>query len=316
MAIESINIDPADLYSQFEAIESGEESAEEKAPKEEPAPEKEEEPKVPEDIPEAEPEGIATKDGKHVIPYSVLKSERVRASRAEQLAKDAQARLAEMEARLQGSQGAVHGESARTGQEEPLLDEDLAGLEEDFPTVFKAIQAMQARTALLESKLQPVAQSVRNQEAEQARSEAERVQDAIDAVPVLASFQANNAEAFALAKQFDSALKELPDWSGKPLAERFAKVAEMVEAVMGPVDLPGNAKPASQSAEELKRAALAKADASAKAKSIPTSLSEFPAGRHAAQDEREAVDQMSHLQLAEKMWQMTPDEMDAYFQNL
>jgi hypothetical protein len=112
-------------------------------------------------------------------------------------------------------------------------------------------------------------------------------------------------------------LRTQPAWAGKSLSERFAKVTEMVEAALGPIDLPG-AKPASQSAEDLKAAAKAKADAAAKASrtNVPTSLSEFPVGQHAAQDEREAAESMTALQLAEKFSSMTPDQMDAYFRNL
>ena len=65
--------------------------------------------------PEQEPQGIATKDGKHVIPYSVLKSERDRATRAEQLANEMQERVKALESMVQsGNQGAKQGESART----------------------------------------------------------------------------------------------------------------------------------------------------------------------------------------------------------
>lgn len=273
--------------------------------------------------PEQEPQGVATKDGKHVIPYSVLKSERDRASRAEQLANEMKERVTALEAMVQsGSQGAKSGESARTEQQQPnvsdLSTEDLEALKEDFPTVYKAVMASMAAAKALETKLQPVEESVRNAEADQARSAQETVQDAIDSIPKMAHIQASNAEAFELAKQFDATLRNQAAWADKPLTERFAKVTEMVEATLGPIDLPGS-KPASQpSAEDLKAAAKAKADAAAKASrtNVPTSLSEFPVGQHAAQDEREAAENLTALQLAEKFSSMTPDQMDAYFRTL
>lgn len=322
---------PEDLMKVFEQLEAGDEP---KAPEPEPEPEKgEQKEENPQDQdkqkaeqgqsePESEPQGIATKDGKHVIPYSVLKSERDRASRAEQLANEMRERVAALEAAVQAaSQGAKTGESARTEQQEPtvsdLSSDDLEALKEDFPTVYKAVQAAMSKAAQLEAKLQPVEDSVRSAEAEQARSASETVQDAIDAVPKLAHIQATNTEAFELAKQIDATLRAQAAWAGKPLSERFAKVAEMVEAALGPIDLPG-AKPTSPSAEDLKAAAKAKADAAAKASrtNVPTSLSEFPVGQHAAQDEREAAESMTALQLAEKFSAMTPDQMDAYFRNL
>lgn len=264
--------------------------------------------------------GVATKDGKHVIPYSVLKSERERATRAEQLAQEMRERVEALEAMVKsGNQGAKDGESARTDPQQPTADqlssEDLEALKEDFPTVYKAVMASMAKAQALEAKLQPVEESVRNAQEDQARSAAETVQDAIDSVPKLAHIQANDPEAFELAKQFDATLRTQKSWASKSLAERFQKVSEMVEAAIGPIDVPG-AKPASQpSAEDLRKAAIAKASSASK-RDVPTSLSEFPAGQAPATDEQAAVEQLSALQLAEKFSRMSPDEMDAYFRAL
>ena len=272
---------------------------------------------------EREPDGVATKDGKHVIPYSVLKSERDRAARAEQIAREAQERLEALQAQLAaGSQGANNGEGDRTNQQQPavsdLSTEDLQTLQEDFPTVYKAVMASMAAAKALEAKLAPVEESVRNAEADQARSAQETVQDAIDSVPKLAHIQANNAEAFELAKQFDATLRSQSAWADKPLSERFSKVMEMVESTIGQIEIPGSQKATSQNVGDLKKAAMAKAEQVAKSNrsNVPTSLSEFPAGQHAAQDEQEAAEQMTALQLAEKFSTMTPDQMDAYFRNL
>jgi hypothetical protein len=271
---------------------------------------------------EPEPDGVATKDGKHVIPYSVLKSERDARSRAEQMARDAQERVAALEAQVNSAnQGANNGESARTNQGQTasdISDEDLEVLKEDFPTVYKAVMASMAAARALEAKLAPVEESVRSQEAERAQSATESVQEAIDSVPKLAHIQASNPEAFALAQQFDNTLRGQAAWADRPLSERFAKVAEMVEATLGQIDLPGGQKTSQPSAEDLRKAAEAKAKDNAKAtrSNVPTSLSEFPAGQHAAQDEKEAAENLSALQLAEKFASMSPDQMDAYFQTL
>lgn len=270
---------------------------------------------------EASAAGVATKDGKHVIPYSVLKSERERATRAEQLAQEMKERVEALEAMVKsGNQGAKDGESARTDPQTPaaseLSQEDLESLKEDFPTVYKAVMASLAKARALEAKLQPVEESVRNAQEDQARSAAETVQDAIDSVPKLAHIQANDPEAFELAKQFDATLRSQKAWANRSLAERFQKVSEMVEATMGPIEVPG-AKPAATqpSAEDLRKAAIAKASSASK-RDVPTSLSEFPAGQAPATDERAAAEQLSPLQLAEKFSRMSADEMDAYFRTL
>lgn len=270
-----------------------------------------------------DPAGVATKDGKHVIPYSVLKSERDRASRAEQLANEMKERVAALEAQVQQtSQGAKPGESARTNPAEPnasdLSPEDLEALKEDFPTIYKAVTAAMANVKALEAKLKPVEENVQQAEADRQRTVAEQVQDAIDSVPKLAHLQSSDKEAFDMAKQFDATLRGQKAWAEKPLAERFTKVVEMVEAALGPINVPGMTPPPSQpSAEDLKKAAQAKAAAAAKsAASVPTSLSEFPAGQPPAQDERQAAESLSVLQLADKFASMTPDQMDAYFRTL
>lgn len=334
--LNNLSDNPEDLQKVFEQLETGGEPTA-AAPKEpEPAPNEPEKAQSNDDPANKEPQkaeqglsdneddaaGVATKDGKHVIPYSVLKSERDRASRAEQIAREAQERVAELESQLRaGNQGANNGEGARTDPQQPtasdLSAEDLEALKEDFPTVYKAVMASMAAAKALETKLQPVEESVRSTEAERERSATEAVQDAIDSVPKLAHIQATNKDAFELAKQFDATLRTQSAWASKPLTERFAKVAEMVESAIGPIDLPGSKK-ASPSAEDLAKAAKAKAEQDAKASrtNVPTSLSEFPAGQHAAQDEREAAEQLTHQQLAEKFAGMNADQMDAYFRSL
>ncbi len=329
--LSNLSDNPEDLVRAFEQLEAGDtpqdatpatEPPKEATAKQQPVDQDEQKAQQGLSEPEGEPQGIATKDGKHVIPYSVLKSERDRASRAEQLAADMRERVAALEAAVQAaSQGAKPGESARTNAQQPsdddLSSDDLEALKEDFPTVYKAVQAAMAKAAQLEAKLQPVEDSMRSAEAEQARSATETVQDAIDAVPKMAYLQSSNAEAFELAKQFDATLRQQSAWEGRSLTERFAKVAEMVEAALGPIDLPGTKTP-SPSAVDLKAAAKAKADSAAKAgrTNVPTSLSEFPVGQHAAQDEREAAENMTALQLADKFSSMTSDQMDAYFRTL
>lgn len=329
MSIDLSNLSdsPEELMRAFEQLETGEPAAAktEPAPKEEVVEQSVEQEQGKQDSEQAEPEpeGIATKDGKHVIPYSVLKNERDRAARADQVAREAQERVAELEKQLQAmNQGANTGESARTNEPTTALaemsDEDLETLKEDFPTVYKAVMASMAAAKALEAKLAPVEENVRNIEAERAQSATETVQEAIDSVPKLAYIQATNAEAFDLARQIDGMLRQQPAWADKSLSERFAKVAEMVEATIGPIEIPGQ-KPVTsqQNAESLRKAAQAKAEQAAKdTRAVPTSLSEFPAGQHAAQDEREAAENLSALQLAEKFAAMSPDQMDAYFQTL
>lgn len=272
--------------------------------------------------PEKEPDGVATKDGKHVIPYSVLKSERDRAAKAEQLAKEASARIADLTAQLEtAKQGAKPGENARTdlqqGDTESLSDEEIEFLKDDNPAVYKALKAIEAKAAQLQERLKPVEAKAKEIETDKATREAELVQSAIDSIPKLAHIQSANAEAYALAQQFDTTLQGLKEWAGKPLSERFAKAVQMVEDAIGPIEIPQASNP-SLKPEDLKAAAKAKAAEASKASrtSVPTSLSEFPAGQAPATDERELVESLSPTQLAAKMARMTPEQLDAYLANL
>ena len=269
------------------------------------------------EVSEEEAEGIASKNGKHVIPYSVLKSERERAARAEQVARDAQAELDKLQAQLKANQGAKDGESARTNPQQTdaneLSDEELALLKEDNPTVYRALMAIKAQSAAIESKLNPVVDRVAVEEANRQRSEAEVIQEAIDSVPKLAHVAATDPAAYELAQQFDTVLKSNPAWIGKPLTERFAAVIEMVEKTTGPINLPTSPK-APLNTEEVAKAARKKAaeQANETRSAVPTSLSEFPAGMSAAMDEREALESMSVTQLAARFASMTPEQQEAY----
>ena len=85
--LNNLSDNPEDLVKVFEQLEAGDTP---KAAPPDPEPSKDEPAKATQQDqdeqkagqgqsePEGEPQGIATKDGKHVIPYSVLKSERDR----------------------------------------------------------------------------------------------------------------------------------------------------------------------------------------------------------------------------------------------
>ena len=324
---------PEDLAKVFDQLERGEDIAPIDAKKEETPPTVDEgadetskaqagKEAAPEDNDESNAEGIATKDGKHVIPYSVLKSERERATKAEQLANEMRERVSFLEQVVSGrAEGAKTGEGARTNEPQPsdVSDADLELLKEDFPTVYKALKASMAKAEALEAKLKPVEESVRTSETERAAAATNAVQDAIDQVPVLAHVQANDPAAFELAKQLDATLRSQSAWANKPLSERFTKVAELLQATMGEIEIPGSTRTRTVDTKpDMKGKAkeIAAQAARATRTNVPTSLSEFPAGEHAAQDEREAAENLSPLQLAEKFAGMTPAQMDAYFLNL
>lgn len=272
---------------------------------------------------EQEPQGIATKDGKHVIPYSVLKSERDRAAQAERQLQETLARVEELQRQVANAAktGAKDdGEGARTTPHDTTEDvspEDLAFLEEEFPTVAKALKVALAKASALEAKLTPVEDRLKNDEQAEQQRRAMTVQEAIDANPKLAHIQASDPDAFAVAQQFDSLLRNQAAWADKPLAERFAKVIDMVEAANGPINVPGHTTQAKAAAPQANLREQAAAAVAARAKpAVPTSLSQFPAGEPVATDEAAAIEQMSHAELAGKLARMTPEQQLNFLANL
>jgi DNA-binding ferritin-like protein len=334
--LDNISDNPEELAKAFEQIESGDPAGDESAaPDTGGAAETKTDGKEPEKVDqqaanaaredqgESNAAGVATRDGKHVIPYSVLKSERERASRAEQMLNEMKERVASLEGLVRsGSETAKDdGAPASTSDAPPagdFSDADLETLKDDFPTVYRAVRAAMARATQLEAALKPIKDNAEATEAERARSTAESVQEAIDSVPKLAHIQANNAEAFELAKQFDRTLREQAAWRDRPMSERFQKVTEMVEAALGAIDVPGAAQGSQTNTGDLSAKAKAKAAAAAKGSrsDVPNSLSEFPAGQHAAQDEREEAQNLTPVQLADKFSRMSSDQLDEYFNKL
>jgi len=312
--------DPVELAAMFNKLESGQQVEPPKTDEPvEVVPEVPVTPAAATNEGEKEPDGVATKDGKHIIPYSVLQADRERARRAEEALAETQRKLAELEAAAKSGQGVTNEEAAAPQQTDDLSAEDLEALKEDFPTVYKGIMAMRKQAEALEAKLKPVQETVDQQKADAERTTAELVQDAIDATPKLAHIASADPEAFELAKQFDNTLKASPAWAGKTLEERFAKVIEMVESANGVINVPGQSSaPSQKTAEQLKAEAKALAEKQAKSNktSVPTSLSDFPAGQHAATDEVEALSNMSTLQIAAKFAAMTADQQEAYLNNL
>lgn len=306
-------LSPAEALKLFE--DQGKETESEPEKKTDPAPAEVKTDAAPVKEPEAqevEPQGVATKDGKHVIPYSVLASERTARTNAERQLQETLARITALEAAKTAPEQAAKPGGADTMDAE--ADSRIAELAEDFPTVAAELKAMRELVKHLGGKLKPLEQSTQAIHAARASEQAETVQDAIDSLPKMAHIQATNPELFELAKTFDNTLQGRPEWQSKPLAERFAKVIELVEASNGAISVPGQKVPSAADQAALRDAATEKVAAAAK--TVPTSLSQFPSGEPVATDEAGAANAMSNAQLASKFARMKPDQIDAYLASL
>lgn len=323
----------------------------EKAPDK--ATEKEPEPKV-EAVPAAdkpattevtEPTGILAPDGKSIIPYSVLKAERATSAEYRGAVDQLTTNVADLQAQLTALQNAPKAaagsaEAATTAaaiaDTSEQLNSILEGVRAEAPWLAEAMEKMHgmirdgvkadlAKIPLLEKTVTDL-RAERDQEAKQVNDTVvEDVNTAIDSVPVLAHFRADNPQAWDLARKFDASIRELPKWDGKPLAERFKEVTRMVVDTLGqeivPESLRGTPAPQPKAAATGLDAAGIKAKATAALEKVGgvggvTTLTDIAGGAAPAQSEEQALETMSTLDLHAKFAGMTPQQAQAYLSQI
>jgi len=240
------------------------------------------------------PAGIASKNGKHVLPFHVLQAERRRADEAARRAEHLERELADLKA------GKKPG-----GEAETLTEDEVAQMEQDFPEHGKKLRAVFERAKQFE-------ESARSAAKDEPASTSNPIQDAIDQIPLLVDWQATDPEKFARAQEIDDVLKKSPKWRDKPIHERFAHVAKTVaEEYDIPVDdepAPSTSKPG---AAQRKTPEQAIANAP---RAKPNTLSDFKGGTIPDPDTR--IDRLSPVAQVDRWAGMTDDEIDAQLARL
>lgn len=261
---------------------------------------------------EEKPDGILTKDGKHVIPYSQLESARQRAATAEALAKTQAEELAAKTAELEAAKaGKTAPESVDA---EMLTEEELAALETDSPTLAKVIRAQQASLRRLQDEVKTVSTAQASQAATREAEVKSDLQSAIDANPTLATWQtAEDQTMWEEAARIDRMLRESPKYANASFEERFAKVVEMTQVAQGVA--PERKETPSLTPEQIRAAAAAKLAESSKGKR-PLSISDIPGGAPPAVDEKAKVEEMSPVALGQMFLGMTSEQRDAYLNSI
>ena len=197
---------------------------------------------------EGEIAGVLTKDGKHVMPFSVVQNLR-------QTTHDQAARIAELQAALEAStaekQAQADGTSTAQSQAQAdaallqFTEEELADLEA-IPAAAKLVKGVQALQAkLTEVQAAPVAAPA----APAPAPDKSAIQADIDSMPLLATWQAKGGELWARAVDMDNALQADPQWSAKTRVERFDEVQRRIATDYGfsvPSTPRGNSAPATQ----------------------------------------------------------------------
>lgn len=300
----------AELLGEKAPVEPNEEVVEEGEPTS--AEVKEEEPskEVVEEVEEeVEPQGIATKSGKGVIPYAVLATERERRQAAETAAQQLQQRIADLE--RQASAGV-----RQDVESIDATDDELSQISEDFPQLGKLIKGLQSKLESTEEQLKQVRSVTEQRAAEEAADSRRSVQEAMDENRPLLYWRDKEPELFEQAIEIDQQLQANPRFSHLSLTERFAKVVDAMEALYGPTDLPSEYQIQAPTKSEPKvsekelaqkaKEAVAKAEKSAR----PRTLSDMPGGVSMQTDDNLA--NLSASELAAMMATKSPDEIAAF----
>lgn len=241
---------------------------------------------------------IASKDGKHTIPYNVLATEREKRRAAEQAMRELQDRLAAAEA---GKPGKDAGQLAQ-GE---TTDEELEQMASDFPAVKKLLE----HTRRIEAQLSAVAKRVEQDDAQRQQQEMAAVRAAVDANPVLLHWEGSDPDRWQAAIEADQRLQASPAHQGLSLDERLAKAVEIVNAFYGD-------DPTAPSREKPQPAARTAALAAPKVVGKPRTLSDIPGGAVPSTDPLEEFASISAAELGAKMANMNPDQISALLEKL
>lgn len=271
---------------------------------------KQEEVKAEEAQKQEEPPRLLSKNGKAEIPYQVLVSERERRAAAEKSVADLMQRLKDIEARVEAP------EQKAEETKPDVTDETLQQISEDFPTIGKAIAALQAEVVSAKEKLKAVEEIEAQREATAETAARNTVQEAIDANPALRYWQAESQEMFERAVEMDNVLKADPRNRDLTLGQRFAKVVAAMEAVYGQTELPAGYKQDDAPRQDMN-------ELTEKAKAVvkdagtykPKSLSDIPGGSPPVSEDAK-LEGMTPAQIAAMMQTMDNDQINAMLAKL
>lgn len=255
---------------------------------------------------------IVSKNGKHTIPYNVLKEEREKRARAELMAQELTARLEAMKHQQET------GQLSKTNNISDIVDPELLkDLREESPLVAETIDKLITQNQELSKEISKQAQAHeevgRDAKIDKQVQVIMTLEEAIASVPKLNYIRATDTERYQDMVAIDDALRTQTQWKDKPLEERFAAVVKMYEVANGEIVLPGQEAPKQQPTDEAKR--VEEAVKKAQAQKQAFTLSDIPGGVPAA-NEQDAVGDMSSAALTAKMMDMTPEQIEAMLARL
>lgn len=260
--------------------------------------------------PDAEtPAPIASKDGKHTIPYAVLATEREKRLAAERMQQELMQRLSDIETKTAQGQNVTN----ETQEMQELLDgEDTQEMLADFPALKPVVEytkRLEKQVDEFRERFNKVEQLEMQRLQEQASKAQEDVRREIDANPMLRFWEQQDPERWEAAVTADEQLKQLPINKSLSMRERFEKVVSVVEAIYGATELPAEyaaSKPKTVKTTEKVEVAPLK----------PRTLGEIPGGTAPKADDLEELLEQSAAHIAGKLDRMTPDQISGLLARL
>lgn len=261
---------------------------------------------------------VMSKDGKHAIPYDVLE-------RARNGSKEAQDRIAELE-----RQNAEMGTQFKTVSQKQALAEkqltdagiDLEKLPEEVLNDPEALQRIKDELpgeagAILEALVGRIKQSESQNQAPQEeapqQSQGNPVNDALatEGLKELGSWQSSDQDRWDMALTIDKRLQSDPEFSSKPIEERFAEVQRRTKLAFGD---PVQAGIDQELAAQQQREQAAKQPAK-QPQAIPDSPSDISSGGRSAQSVgHEALASQDAMSMERMMESMSDAEMEAFLE--
>lgn len=258
---------------------------------------------------------VMSKDGKHAIPYDVLE-------RARNGSSEAQAKIAELERKNAELDSQYKTSSQKQALAEKQLTDagiDLEKLPEEVLNDPEALQRIKDELpgeagAILEALVGRIKQSESQnpapQQEVQAQSTGNPVNDvlAADNLKELNGWLDSDPDRWDMALTIDKRLQSDPEFSSKPIEERFAEVQRRTKLAFGdPVQAGIDQELAAQ--EQREQAAKQPAK---QPQVIPNSPSDISSGGRSAQSiGHEALASQDALSIERAMETMSPDEIEA-----
>lgn len=249
----------------------------------------------------AEPEGIISKDGKHVIPFSRLTEAQEEAARFKTLAEQQQALIDKLTAAQDTDKGTGDTKAQEDVLEElraefPELAEKLA------PAISKLVeQGVSATVAKLTSMIEPL-------QANAHESAADKHFNAIRAAH-------SDFDALMAGDAVDKWIEKQPAFVRGRYQEVLEKgTANEVNELLSSYKDANKTTPVTEnklSAEDVAKAAKEVVDKAKSSTKVPVSLSDVPAGSVLNTDELGAMAELSPVALMAKFEGKTPEQIDA-----